>query len=229
MLATGKFLCLHLVNNNRLLCYVCIVLQAKSSTNVFCNSIRSTERITKLHRATIMNLLVKAGERCQTLLANVVRNVPATDVQADEIWSYVGKKESNKGHGDTREAGDAWTSERNAKLVLAYELGKCTVSSATRFIDKLALATDPNRRFQLTLDGLNVYPYPVGNIVGTVRTMPNSSKSTTLQRPKNNAATALPVLVKPGKPMCRATQTLTSFALRTSSAGTDRFASGASA
>jgi transposase-like protein/IS1 family transposase len=133
------------------------------------NSIRSTERITKLHRDTIMGLLVKAGEKCQALLTNVVRNVPATDVQADEIWSYVGKKESHKGHGDTREVGDAWTFiaiERNTKLVLAYELGKRTVSSATRFIDKLALATDPNQRFQLTTDGLNAYPYPIGNILG---------------------------------------------------------------
>src|SRR5277367_4765121 len=135
-----------IVISNRLLYYMCMVTQAKSSTNVFCNkcgypcaksgkrpdgmqrfrcmscgktyserkeqanvfqtkqavddskallalqllvegnSIRSTERITKLHRDTIMSLLVKAGERCQTLLANVVRNVPATDVQADEIW-----------------------------------------------------------------------------------------------------------------------------------------------
>jgi transposase-like protein/IS1 family transposase len=133
------------------------------------NSIRSTERITKLHRDTIMSLLLKAGERCTALLANVVRNVPATDVQADEIWSYVGKKESNKGHGDTREVGDAWTFiaiERNTKLVLAYQLGKRTVPSATRFIDKLALATDPNQRFQLTTDGMPSYAYPVGNILG---------------------------------------------------------------
>ena len=32
------------------------------------NSIRSTERITDLDRNTIMSLLVKAGDRCQTLM-----------------------------------------------------------------------------------------------------------------------------------------------------------------
>jgi transposase-like protein/IS1 family transposase len=133
------------------------------------NSIRSTERITGIHRDTIMNLLVKAGERSRKLLADVVRNVPAKDIQADEIWTYVGKKESHKEHGDTREVGDAWCFigiERNTKLVLAYHLGKRTVSSATRFIEKLAAATDENIRFQLTTDGLNAYPYPVGNILG---------------------------------------------------------------
>ena len=56
--------------------------------------------------------------------------------------------------------------ERNTKLVLAFELGKRTISSATRFIEKLATATDPERRYQLTTDGLNVYPYTVGNILG---------------------------------------------------------------
>jgi transposase-like protein len=32
------------------------------------NSIRSTERITGVHRDTILALLVKAGERCERLL-----------------------------------------------------------------------------------------------------------------------------------------------------------------
>jgi IS1 family transposase len=133
------------------------------------NSIRSTQRISGIDKKTILRMLIRAGERCEVLLDRVVRNVPATDVQADEIWSYVGKKESHKEHGDGRDVGDAWTFiaiERNTKLVLAFELGKRTVSSATRFIGKLANATDPNRRFQLTTDGLNAYPFPIGNILG---------------------------------------------------------------
>jgi transposase-like protein/IS1 family transposase len=133
------------------------------------NSIRSTERITGIHRDTIMNLLVKAGKRAEALLAKVVRSVPAKDVQADEIWTYVGKKEGNKGYGDTREVGDAWCFigiERHTKIVLAYHLGKRTVSSATLFIEKLATATDENVRFQLSTDGLNAYPFPIGNILG---------------------------------------------------------------
>lgn len=56
--------------------------------------------------------------------------------------------------------------ERETKLVLAFELGKRTVTSATKFITKLANATDPERRFQLTTDGCNAYPFPVGNILG---------------------------------------------------------------
>src|ERR1700677_2184048 len=38
-------------------------------------SIRSTERVTKLHRDTIMRLLVLAGERCITLMDSKMRNL----------------------------------------------------------------------------------------------------------------------------------------------------------
>jgi len=51
-------------------------------------------------------------------------------------------------------------------MVLAFELGKRTVSSATRFITKLANATDPNVRFQLSTDGMAAYNFPIGNILG---------------------------------------------------------------
>src|ERR1039458_6733097 len=53
------------------------------------NSIRSTERITGLDRNTIMSLLVKAGDRCHTLMISKIHSVKVADVEADEIWGYV--------------------------------------------------------------------------------------------------------------------------------------------
>src|SRR5262245_5018683 len=72
------------------------------------NSIRSASRITGLHRNTIMRLIVDAGAKCEELLAARVRNVPVRDVQADEIWTYVGKKEGHKNpcEGDDMYLGD---------------------------------------------------------------------------------------------------------------------------
>jgi transposase-like protein/IS1 family transposase len=135
------------------------------------NSIRSAERITGLHRDTIMRLVVDAGQRCEALLATKVRNVPVSDVQADEIWGFVGKKEGHKNpfEGDDMYLGDAWCFigiERHSKLVLCFELGKRTETSAGRFMAKLATATDPNKKFQLTTDGLAAYPYAVGSKLG---------------------------------------------------------------
>jgi transposase-like protein/IS1 family transposase len=131
------------------------------------NSIRSTERITGLGKKAIMRLLIEAGEKCEALLAERIRDIPVTDVQADEIWCFVGKKQANR-RGDEEKfpyLGDAWTFvaiERHTKLVLAFELGKRTVTSATRFMAKLADATAADQRFQLTTDGLKAYNYAVG-------------------------------------------------------------------
>jgi hypothetical protein len=91
------------------------------------NSIRSTERITELDRNTIMSLLIKAGDRCQTLLTQRIVNVPVKDVEVDEIWGFVGKKEGHKSEEDGAELGDAYCfigMERSTKLVLAWHLGK---------------------------------------------------------------------------------------------------------
>lgn len=137
---------------------------------------------------------MNAGQRCENLLATKIREVSVRDVQADEIWTFVGKKQANKQMGDTAYVGDAWcfiAIERHSKLVLAFELGKRTVTSATRFITKLAAATS-DERFQLTTDGLNAYPYPVGNILVIASITHNSSRSTTKRRPKTSGATARP-------------------------------------
>ncbi len=131
------------------------------------NSVRSTERITGIHRDTISALLVKAGEKCQRLMAERIANIPVRDIQCDEIWSFVGKKESRRvlGDKDYHFIGDAWTFigiERHTKLVLAYELGKRNTKSACRFMQKIALATSPEHHFQISTDGFAPYEYAIG-------------------------------------------------------------------
>ena len=123
------------------------------------NSIRSTERITELDRNTIMSLLVKAGDRCQTLMISKIHDLKVQDVEADEIWGFVGKKEGHKSDDDGAEVGDAYCfvgMERHTKLVLAYHLGKRTAKATDAFIGKLAYATSKDV-FQLTTDGFGPY------------------------------------------------------------------------
>ena len=58
------------------------------------NSIRSTERLTSTHRDTIMRLMVEVGGGCAKLMNEKMRDLPCQRLQVDEIWSYVGKKQS---------------------------------------------------------------------------------------------------------------------------------------
>ena len=131
------------------------------------NSIRSTQRITGLAKKTVMRLLVMAGERCQIVLDTNIQNIPVSDVQTDEIWSFVGKKNSRRVLGDKNfhEIGDAWTFiaiERNTKLVLTHEVGRRNTGSAIRFMAKLAKAASADQKFQLSTDGFKPYNYAVG-------------------------------------------------------------------
>src|ERR1035441_2136880 len=60
------------------------------------NSLRSTERITGVDINTLMKLLVRAGEKCEKIMGKLIVNIPVKDVQCDEIWAFVQKKEGNK-------------------------------------------------------------------------------------------------------------------------------------
>jgi transposase-like protein/IS1 family transposase len=122
-------------------------------------SIRSVERVTNIHRDTILKLLVLAGERCEALMLAKCQNLPVKDVEVDEIWGYVGKKEGHKSDDDGEEIGDAYMfigMEASTKLILAYHLGKRTARATDTFIGKLAYATSRDR-YQLTSDGFKPY------------------------------------------------------------------------
>ena len=91
------------------------------------NSVRSTARLCDVEPNTVLNILVLAGERCERLLGDKLRNVPVKDVQADEIWSFIGKKEKQVRPGDDQSLGDCYTFvaiERDTKLVLNFAVGQ---------------------------------------------------------------------------------------------------------
>jgi IS1 family transposase len=124
-------------------------------------SVRSVERVTGIHRDTILKLLVLAGERCQRLMDGKLVGLPVKDVQVDEIWGYVGKKEGHKTAYEQSfaEIGDAYcfiAVERHTKLVLTHYLGKRTAPSTEHFVAKLAQATS-DYPYQLTTDGFSPY------------------------------------------------------------------------
>jgi transposase-like protein/IS1 family transposase len=125
------------------------------------NSIRSTMRITGMDQNTIMKLLVLAGERCEKLMGRLIVNVPARDVQADEIWGYVRKKEAHKlpTEENDNSIGDAYcfvAIERNSKLVLNFALGRRDQKTTDVFVEGLRAATSP-QHFQITTDGFQPY------------------------------------------------------------------------
>jgi transposase-like protein/IS1 family transposase len=136
------------------------------------NSIRSIERITDVNRNTILSLLAVAGERCETLMDNRIKDLSVKDVQCDEVWGYVGMKEKTKTSQGIEDSalGDAWTFtaiERNTKMILAFHLGRRTEADTIAFTEKLAHATKGS--FQITTDGFKPYQHAVVMSLGAQR------------------------------------------------------------
>ena len=91
------------------------------------NSVSSVERLTEVHHGTILKLLVLAGIKCERIMADRIRNVQVRDVEADEVWSFIGKKEKRVRAADDPNFGDCYTFvaiERHSKLVLNIAMGK---------------------------------------------------------------------------------------------------------
>ena len=63
---------------------------------------RSISRVVGVSINTVTKLLVDAGEACQEYHDKAVRDVPATRIECDEIWSFCyAKPESTEGQGWT--------------------------------------------------------------------------------------------------------------------------------
>jgi len=125
-------------------------------------SINSIVRMTGVHKTTILNLLVDVGDACADLLDANVRDVPACEVQVDEIWSYVGKKQGHLTPDDRMERpelGDAYTFvaiDADSKLIISHIVGKRDGWHANRFMKDVAMRVN-GRRIQVTSDGFAPY------------------------------------------------------------------------
>lgn len=123
------------------------------------NSIRSTERMTGVHRDTIVRLVVRVGENCLSLLDDRMRCLPCRLVQCDEIWTFVGVKQKrlNGGHNHA-EMGDQYVFvaiDAETRLVPCFRVGKRSPETAWYFVQDLQ--TRLAKRIQLTTDGFRAY------------------------------------------------------------------------
>jgi transposase-like protein/IS1 family transposase len=136
-------------------------------------SIRTTERITGIEKRTILSLLEVVGDRCEKLMEDRINGLAVKEVQADEIWGFVGMKQktkNNKGLEAVDVLGDAYCFigiERNTKVILAWHLGNRTEADTIAFTEKLAHATRGN--FQITTDGFKPYQHAVVMSLGAQR------------------------------------------------------------
>jgi len=125
------------------------------------NSIRSTERMTGVHRDTIVRLLQRTGTYCEWIMDVRMREIECRSIQADEIWCYVGKKQAHltpEEKAFRQDLGSQYVYvalDPETKLIPAYEVGKRNRETTRRFM--LSLAERVTNHVQLTTDSFNAY------------------------------------------------------------------------
>lgn len=133
------------------------------------NSIRATVRMTGAAKNTVTKLLVDLGAACAEYQDRVLRDLPCTTVECDEIWAYCYAKQKNvpDEHQGTSGYGDVWTWTAlcaDTKLVPTWLIGERTTDDALVFMEDLKgrLAN----RVQMSTDGLRAYWTAIGLTFG---------------------------------------------------------------
>src|ERR1700739_3685972 len=89
------------------------------------NSIRSIERVTGIHRDTVMRLGVRIGQACAKIQDDKMRGLSCKQIEVDEIWGFVGAKRKNAARAG--QYGDVWTFialDADTKLIPSFVVGK---------------------------------------------------------------------------------------------------------
>jgi hypothetical protein len=103
------------------------------------SSIRAIERITNVHRDTIMRLGVRVGQACAKIHDEKMRGVSCQQLECDEIWGFIGAKRRNADRSGN--FGDRWTFialDCESKLIPSFLVGKRDMYHARAFMDDLA-------------------------------------------------------------------------------------------
>ena len=131
------------------------------------NSIRATERLTGVHRDTIVRIGKRVGDACQRLHHEQMRALQVSCLELDETWSYIAKKQYNVTDQDPAEFGDAylWLAiEVHTKLIISHLVGKRTGECAKAFLADVRgrIANRP----QITTDAFAPYAEAVAAAFG---------------------------------------------------------------
>lgn len=125
-------------------------------------SIRATERLTGIHRDTIMRLGLKVGEGCAAVHGKLMNKLHVSRVELDEVWSFVRKKRKNVGENDPDTVGDQYiflAMDGTSKGILSWIVGKRSYRNTQHLLDDLEsrVSNVP----EISSDGFNPYPKAV--------------------------------------------------------------------
>lgn len=133
------------------------VMLFERNDRLVCDAFRNGE-FDYVDRDTIMRLGVQVGEGCAARLDSKMRDLSCQQLQFDEIWGFISKKQKHVRPEDSSEYGDVWTFcaiDADTKLVPAFAVGKRDAATANAFVSDVASRL--KNRVQISSDALRVY------------------------------------------------------------------------
>ncbi len=121
-------------------------------------SLRATSRLTGLSRERLSKLVLQMGKASERLLDENIRGFSCAAIEADEMWTFVGKRRNRVRDSDSPEVGDAWIwsgIDPESKLIPAHHVGKRSLADAREFTRQLRRRVEGN--VQLNTDRLHAY------------------------------------------------------------------------
>ena len=106
-----------------------------------------------------MRLGVRVGEGCALVHDRLMRDLQVAQIELDEIWSFVGKKQKRVTRDDGVDVGDQYlftAMDATDKAILSYTVGKRTADNTQAFVADLRerVINRPN----ISSDAFNAYP-----------------------------------------------------------------------
>ncbi len=132
------------------------------------SGIRSVERVTGVHRDTVMRLGARVGGGCRQLLDDLMRDLPCRALQIDEQWTYVGMKERKAQERGRPDLGDTWiwvALDSENKLVPCFAVGDRSQAMADSLM--YDLASRLRGRPQISTDAFPAYPGAIEKAFGS--------------------------------------------------------------
>lgn len=129
-------------------------------------SIRSASRLTGIHQYTIGKLLLRVGAHCQRILDDKLVNLELSEVELDEVWTFVSCKQKHVRPDDpmAHEKG-SWfmftALDPLSKMLVTHRIGRRDADTTRAFVDDLATRT--RGRIQISSDAWAAYPSAVAD------------------------------------------------------------------
>ncbi len=122
-------------------------------------SVRSCERLTGMHRDTILSLMVEAGENCRRFMKTAIRDIPSQFVECDEQWAFIFcKRKTAERLGRGSDVGDRYVYtaiDRDSKLLLCWHAGQRDMDNTLDFVEMVRGAV--SGRPTISTDGFTQY------------------------------------------------------------------------